>query len=242
MSDNAHNFHQFALKSILFKGRNDWYFSFLKSERIAHVLVLLAASAPHPDLDELVSQAKDVPQSIVFFAAGEVTTQVLLAEVFAIMSSLRLAGANGLVRQENIVVIVDEYQKIAQTMGGGNHPSPFVTPEDFALPLSLSPQVAPQRLVLEQQAAHPILKDTRKGHTKKPIDTNKKAPQDQNSRTETILEFVLKSTGVSIKDISNVVRDCSEKTIQRELAGLIQRGLIKKVGERRWSLYLPASL
>ena len=32
---------------------------------------------------------------------------------------------------------------------------------------------------------------------------------------------------------------CSEKTIQRELNILIERGLIRREGERRWSVYLP---
>jgi hypothetical protein len=33
-------FHEIALKSILFKGRTDIYFCYLKSEKIAHVLAL----------------------------------------------------------------------------------------------------------------------------------------------------------------------------------------------------------
>ena len=42
---------------------------------------------------------------------------------------------------------------------------------------------------------------------------------------------------VSIKDITLVVRGVSEKTIQRELQGLIDAGRVAKLGERRWSTY-----
>ena len=39
------------------------------------------------------------------------------------------------------------------------------------------------------------------------------------------------------QDIAQTIRDCSEKTIQRELIALIQGGIVKKTGERRWSKY-----
>lgn len=50
---------------------------------------------------------------------------------------------------------------------------------------------------------------------------------------------VLKSVplGATIKDISTVVKDCSEKTIQRELGDMITEGILRKEGERRWSKY-----
>jgi hypothetical protein len=44
-------------------------------------------------------------------------------------------------------------------------------------------------------------------------------------------------TGVSIKDISLLFTDCSEKTIQRELNSLVSKGQLKKTGEKRWSRY-----
>jgi hypothetical protein len=43
--------------------------------------------------------------------------------------------------------------------------------------------------------------------------------------------------GVSIKDISIAFTDCSEKTIQRELNSLVEKGSIKKIGSKRWSKY-----
>ncbi|MFZ2975667.1 MAG: DeoR family transcriptional regulator [Candidatus Moraniibacteriota bacterium] len=49
---------------------------------------------------------------------------------------------------------------------------------------------------------------------------------------------ILKDKGeATIKDISEQVTDCSEKTIQRELIDLIKDGLIVRHGERRWSKY-----
>lgn len=58
--------------------------------------------------------------------------------------------------------------------------------------------------------------------------------QDRESR----ITDVIRDKGiVSIKDISTVIFDVSEKTIQRTLQVLIDKGQIKKEGERRWAKY-----
>lgn len=59
----------------------------------------------------------------------------------------------------------------------------------------------------------------------------------QVSRRDRIVAVLKAQPGASIKDISDTVKDCSEKTIQRELIELINTGLVRKDGERRWSKY-----
>ncbi len=56
-------------------------------------------------------------------------------------------------------------------------------------------------------------------------------------RKESILAIIRARGVVSIKDISDSITDCSEKTIQRELIELIKDNIIIKEGERRWSKY-----
>ena len=62
----------------------------------------------------------------------------------------------------------------------------------------------------------------------------------RSNRQNTILNLLKKKESLTIKDISAVVRDCSEKTIQRELISFISAGILKKTGERRWSRYFLA--
>jgi len=57
------------------------------------------------------------------------------------------------------------------------------------------------------------------------------------SRRDRILAIIREKGHASIKDVSSVIVDCSEKTIQRELMTLISEGQIIKEGERRWSRY-----
>ncbi len=59
----------------------------------------------------------------------------------------------------------------------------------------------------------------------------------KTSRQEAIVTILKGQSNLTIKDFSKVIKDCSEKTIQRELLGLVDRGIIKKEGERRWSRY-----
>jgi hypothetical protein len=59
----------------------------------------------------------------------------------------------------------------------------------------------------------------------------------KSQRQETILAVLATQSNLTIKDFAKVIKDCSEKTIQRELIELVEKGLVKKEGERRWSRY-----
>ena len=59
----------------------------------------------------------------------------------------------------------------------------------------------------------------------------------RSNRQNIILGLLRKKKELTIKDIALVIKDCSEKTIQRELISFIEAGVIKKTGERRWSKY-----
>ncbi len=61
--------------------------------------------------------------------------------------------------------------------------------------------------------------------------------QKKSNRQETIISVLKNQSDLTIKDFAKVIKDCSEKTIQRELIDLVNRGIIKKEGERRWSRY-----
>ncbi len=59
----------------------------------------------------------------------------------------------------------------------------------------------------------------------------------KSDRKDKIIDIIKMKEEVTIKDISSLITDCSEKTIQRELNDLLNQGLLKKTGERRWSKY-----
>jgi hypothetical protein len=76
------------------------------------------------------------------------------------------------------------------------------------------------------------------GTHKGQVTKEKKHTNDvMSDRKNKILAVIKDKKEVTIKDISILVSGCSEKTLQRELLGMVSQGLIKKEGERRWSKY-----
>ncbi|MBP6856271.1 MAG: DeoR family transcriptional regulator [Candidatus Pacebacteria bacterium] len=100
-----------------------------------------------------------------------------------------------------------------------------------------------------QQNIQPVSKGhmpTVAQHTR-PISQSKVQPSESGGsksdiairlgRRNTILKLIKDMREVTIKEVSNVVPDVSEKTIQRELLNLVSEGVLKKTGEKRWSRY-----
>jgi len=61
--------------------------------------------------------------------------------------------------------------------------------------------------------------------------------EKKQKREAIILKLIKEKEEISVKDVSQVIRDCSEKTLQRELLAMVERGDLRKNGERRWSRY-----
>ena len=83
------------------------------------------------------------------------------------------------------------------------------------------------------------LKNTRTGSVSGTVDKgqNPNRRMEGTSRQTEILKLVRGRNNLTIRDFSQVIKDCSEKTIQRELLRLVKLGVLNKVGERRWSRY-----
>ncbi len=106
-------------------------------------------------------------------------------------------------------------------------------------------------VVHETGELHPAYVEVLTSRRKQPVVVTGTAPTATRGRTQEaggsetsstgrrglILEIVRARGVVSIKDISDNITDCSEKTIQRDLIDMIKDNLLKKEGERRWSKY-----
>ena len=98
-------------------------------------------------------------------------------------------------------------------------------------------------IVLETNShkGHLLLKDTNKEERSNMSFIKGQTVKDKNRRYEVIINLLKKTKEISVKDVSSIVSDCSEKTIQRELLSLVDKGVLKKEGEKRWSKYSLAS-
>lgn len=79
------------------------------------------------------------------------------------------------------------------------------------------------------------LKDTRV--IKDTVQTSRQTISTNASRTAVIIQILRGGSEFGIKDICARVPEYSEKTVQRELAALVQDGKVKKIGLKRWSKY-----
>lgn len=59
----------------------------------------------------------------------------------------------------------------------------------------------------------------------------------KNNRQSIIINLLKRKKEIMIKDVSPLIGGCSEKTIQRELTAMVKSGLVKRLGDKRWTKY-----
>jgi DNA-binding transcriptional ArsR family regulator len=209
-------------------------FIYKKAERLAKAIHLIT-----PAFSESVS----LRNRIDAIAIGLVDAAILpssaartklSSELLALSSILSIAHIGGLLSSMNTELIARETRLLLQEVAAYEEPRLFL---DEAPTLStLAKKVSAHEPVERSLQRHEV-------QTKKPLkakghnplkDTKPSSIQD---RSESILSVIRNKGVASIKDISTVVLDISEKTIQRELAALVAAGALIKEGERRWSTY-----
>jgi len=229
-----------------------------KSERLAKAIHLIAPafanSAPLKDrLDRiavgLVDAAILPPLS---------SREALSRELLALSSILSIARTGGMLSPMNADLIVREAHQLLEELAG--YEEPRLTLDDvpsLAMLAKSSSALNDGREAARLRSLARVTYDpaldgreegvSDKGQNKGHVSDIRKTGISQegngrvSGRRESILE-VLRSKGPSyIKDISTVIRDVSEKTIQRELSALVSEGAVVRKGDRRWTTYELAS-
>ncbi len=222
-----------------------------KSERLAKAIHLVApAFNTTPSLRQRLDQISVALIDAAILPPSS-AREALSRELLALSSMLSVARSTSLLSEMNADLIIRETHLLLEEIAGYEEPrlslEDVPTLADFArnatrqdarpLPRTgpIESVVSPER---KQQKGGEAGSKSRakevssKGH----LSDNPR----QSSRQEAILA-VLSSKGTSyIKDISTVIKDVSEKTIQRELQSLVLAGKVEKTGERRWTQYTLA--
>lgn len=190
----------------------------------------------------------------------------LSRELLALSSVLSIARTGGLLSPMNAELIAREAQQLLQEIASYEEPRLFLddAPTLAELSKELARETGLERSMTETSRPTPRpsqvdpshksdrvvrsapVSDTSatkdnyykgqnteaiKGHIK---DTTAPRTSDRRDAIRSILE----RNGPSyIKDISTVIRDVSEKTIQRELQAMVEEGIVLRTGERRWTTY-----
>ncbi|TSC61252.1 MAG: Uncharacterized protein G01um1014107_68 [Parcubacteria group bacterium Gr01-1014_107] len=187
------------------------------------------------------------------YTAEQKTRQLegIKVDIEKISSLLEMAQMSGLISEMNFRIIFDELVNIAKL-------------EERYVSLALRPRDRGYNLeekFLEGISNRPDIKDNMsyknvlygKGHStlkNKPVSertsgtdftgvnrTRDILRQMKTDRQVKILDIIKDRKEVSIKDMTGLIKDCSEKTIQRELISMVNSGVLRRNGKRRWSKY-----
>lgn len=172
----------------------------------------------------------------------------VLDRVGEMMSLMDIAMSSGSVSQMNFSILRNEYSKIKNLLEkttGGDYWG------DYLLSAETDTQAKELASSFEEKASleskGQTIKDTKQekesfktqstviSKTTKKISSPK--GQTGQARQESIKSFLTGKEGASIKDIASAIPDCGLKTIQRELADMVIRGVLDKRGDRRWARY-----
>ena len=242
----ASGFDSFVLEKTIFSNVFEKdikrVYIYKKAERLAKAIYLIAPGwRESPSLHDRVSRVSValVDAAILPPAASK---DALSRELLALSSVLSIARSGGMLSPMNADLIGREAHLLLEEVAGYEEPRAYL-PESVSLaelareaaPAYAAPREIGQRRTAPEQAAP---KGHSKGHIKdKPQGEAVTREPKKDDRREAILS-VLRAKGPSyIKDISTVIRDVSEKTIQRELQTLVSDGIISRSGERRWTTY-----
>lgn len=160
------------------------------------------------------------------------TKELLSRELLSLMSVLEVARVGGMLSTMNTEIISKEAHNLLQEIAGYDEQK--VVFEDVPTLSQLAKATTEERKAVPTKAqqhtssVEPVSKGHPNGHTYK---------EQRGGRTDAIVSILKTKGPSSIKDISMLVREVSEKTIQRELQTLVSQGRVKKEGERRWTTY-----
>lgn len=228
-----------------------YLFIFKKTEKVVAAIYLIT---------NLISDIEPIKWQIRKVSAGLVTDMLVLKKTSAVQSKQIIIGLtmaiseiisllkiaaiadhissmNHSVVQKELVLLMDSLQGIHFEMVGGGA---LILAQDFfnvSMPVSSQPLPTnyPATQAFHSKGQYRTSVGIKDNQTQQVSKDNQKNVKD--SRRDRIIQLLKGGKPSGIKDFAREIKDCSEKTLQRELLGMVESGVLKKTGERRWSLY-----
>jgi len=205
---------------------------FKKTEKIVSVVFYIVYnletnSRTQTQVEDILNSARAVHDAILQSLqmrthVAEDTIRASAHALIALESKLRVAQVSGLISPEVMHVLAGEIDSVLRGMNKYLKSTNAFDDMEYRVGTTNDDAVT-----------RPRSRATATTH--KTLDTgSSSSPLDRRERIKTVLDAKGDST---IKDISEIITDCSEKTIQRELNSLIEDNVVKRQGERRWSKY-----
>ncbi len=217
-----------------------------KTEKLASAIYLMTNH--FSDNEPLKRSLRDKSANLVSFMIGykdlngiqlvgfkkEVENRVI-----EIVSLLELSLNVGLISRMNFNIVQEEFVKLISTIKSSPAPYAGASEVDTINEGFFNVggyKIQPKSSIEVPTSQHNHIANILE-HKRNEISIGGTPEFKKSSRQNIILSVIRKKGEITIKDISDVIKNCSEKTIQRELISLVSSGLVKRSGERRWSKY-----
>jgi hypothetical protein len=224
-------------KSIGFFSGDDYLvYIFKKTEKITAALYLISGLLKDDEPMKWELRDRGIDMLTSSFTASSslpgdknVVIQALFTAALETLSLLSVARISNLISEMNHSLLIGEIDKVVgllrDRLAASAENAGYVLSEHF---FRTEKENTEQRIPGSEVS---------KGQGIGRHSTQQITQQKKSQRQENIISILKGQSNITIKDLSKVIKDCSEKTIQRELLELVDKGVVKKEGERRWSRY-----
>ncbi len=239
---------------ILFAGDSYGLFVFQKANKLVKAIYLLTDLMSHkePMRERTRSLANKMLENVLGMSeriwGEEVYQKNLLSTISEISILFDIAENTKMMSKMNHQIITSEFKKLSDFLvtSSANYSSAKIAfepnlfdgnynyaPDQLfqATSYAQNPNMIKNEMAVENTDVEKEKKSFSK--TVAPVKTVK----DKNNRQDIILSMLKSGIKLTIKDFAKNIKDCSEKTIQRELLTLVSKGVLKREGKRRWSKY-----
>jgi len=205
---------------------NEYYFKYIfkKTEKIVCAVFYILSVLKNKEKDKELLRAVEARALGVLERAGKTlsvreeeaprSARPLAEEFVMLESELRVLAAAGYLSTEHLDVLLAEIDAVLRTIRG------FRTQQ-----------------TARQTATRSVAQRTEKRARTTPRVLPKESTLPQSERRDQIIAVLKAQPGASIKDVTDTIKDYSDKTIQRDLNSMIEEGVVMREGEKRWSKY-----
>lgn len=202
---------------------------FKKTERIVSVVFYILNNVPENSrtvshIEDIQHAARSVHDAVLqslesrMHTSEDIVRGVAHALIY-LESKLTVAQVSGVISSEVLSVLQNEIDAVLRGT------QRYIGEETNVLFSSIEEREPVKKQKNTRSLSTPLLQDGQLSAV---------STSDRRARIKTILEAKGEAT---IRDISDIIKDISEKTIQRELNAMIEDNVVKRQGERRWSKY-----
>lgn len=219
----------------VFNNNSNSFYIYKKTEKLVSAIYMISGFVS--DREPMKWQLREAGVDLLAKSLNMSDRLSFVSAIIKLLSFLEVSVIAGVISEMNYKVLKFEFESLIQAIESAEKWSAtkgLVLSNNFFEVAEVKSNSLSNNSI--EPKGHSNLSD-RVSTTSSVQKTIKTIIKDKSNRQEIIISLLKKNKELGIKDFVSSISNCSEKTVQRELATLISKGLIRKEGEKRWSRY-----